>query len=82
MNIGIIGAGVLGSTLAKQFVALGYQVNISNSRGPDTLAEVAVLTGASPVTIEDVITSYSIHYTKLYDGSVRRCWNLGSCLLL
>ncbi|MEK4360700.1 NAD(P)-binding domain-containing protein [Paenibacillus sp. FSL M7-1455] len=55
MNIGIIGAGVLGSTLAKQFVALGYQVNISNSRGPDTLADVAVLTGASPVTIEEAV---------------------------
>ena len=43
MNIGIIGAGFIGSTLAKQLVALGHQVNISNSRGPDTLAEVATL---------------------------------------
>lgn len=55
MNIGIIGAGFIGSTLAKQLVALGHQVNISNSRGPDTLAEVATLTGASPVTNEEAV---------------------------
>ncbi|MGR5873832.1 NAD(P)-binding domain-containing protein [Bacillus pacificus] len=43
MNIGIIGAGFIGSTLAKQLVALGHQVNISNSRGPDTLARSQLL---------------------------------------
>jgi len=40
MNIEIIGAGRVGSALAKQFVALGHRVHISNSRGPDTLTEV------------------------------------------
>jgi len=55
MNIGIIGAGRVGSALAKQLVALGHRVRISNSRGPNTLTEVAVLTGATPATNEEAV---------------------------
>lgn len=37
-TIGIIGAGHIGSTLARGLVDRGYSVVISNSRGPETLA--------------------------------------------
>jgi predicted dinucleotide-binding enzyme len=37
MRIGIIGAGHIGSTLARHFVRVGHEVAISNSRGPETL---------------------------------------------
>lgn len=37
MKIGIIGAGFVGRAVAKVAVALGHQVMISNSRGPQTL---------------------------------------------
>ena len=37
MKIGIIGAGHIGSSLAKLFVNAGHEVAISNSRGPQTL---------------------------------------------
>jgi predicted dinucleotide-binding enzyme len=33
MNIGIIGAGKLGSALARRLVAVGHDVMISNWRG-------------------------------------------------
>src|SRR5688572_1190745 len=36
-NIGIIGAGNIGGTLASRLVELGHRVTISNSRGPETL---------------------------------------------
>ncbi|GAA4186831.1 NAD(P)-binding domain-containing protein [Streptosporangium oxazolinicum] len=39
-TLGIIGAGLIGSQLARQAVANGYDVVISNSRGPETLAEL------------------------------------------
>jgi 8-hydroxy-5-deazaflavin:NADPH oxidoreductase len=39
-TIGIIGAGHIGSQLARLAVANGYHVVISNSRGPDTLSEL------------------------------------------
>ena len=36
-TIGIIGAGHIGSQLARAFTGLGYDVVIANSRGPETL---------------------------------------------
>jgi predicted dinucleotide-binding enzyme len=38
-TIGIIGSGHVGNNLAKAAVAHGYEVVISNSKGPQTLAE-------------------------------------------
>jgi predicted dinucleotide-binding enzyme len=53
MNIGIIGAGHIGSALATRLVSLGHSVWIANSRGPDTLKEVAQKTGAKAVTARE-----------------------------
>nr|WP_315267813.1 NAD(P)-binding domain-containing protein [Microbacterium lemovicicum] len=39
-TIGIIGAGNIGSALARGFARHGYNVVISNSRGPETLADL------------------------------------------
>ncbi|AXJ08576.1 NADPH-dependent F420 reductase [Arthrobacter sp. PM3] len=44
-TIGIIGAGHIGSQLARKAVELGYDVVISNSRGPETLADLAAELG-------------------------------------
>ena len=49
MNIGIIGAGHIGATLARRFHELGHEVFIANSKGPETLGEVAATTGATAV---------------------------------
>jgi predicted dinucleotide-binding enzyme len=53
MNIGIIGAGHIGSALAVRLTSLGHSVKIANSRGPETLGDVARKTGATPVTAEE-----------------------------
>ena len=51
MRIGIIGTGRIGGTLARHFVRLGHQVAVSNSRGPETLADfVAELGSAAHAT--------------------------------
>jgi len=52
MEIGIIGSGNIGSTLAGHLTKLGYNVSIANSRGPETLSEIASKTGADAVTVE------------------------------
>jgi 8-hydroxy-5-deazaflavin:NADPH oxidoreductase len=52
MKIGIIGAGNIGGTLTRRFTALGHKVFVANSRGPETLADLAAGTGATPVTVE------------------------------
>jgi predicted dinucleotide-binding enzyme len=38
MTIGLIGAGHIGSQVARLAVANGHDVVISNSRGPETLS--------------------------------------------
>lgn len=50
MKIGIIGAGMIGATLARRLTALGHEVVIANSRGPETLRELVAETGARAVT--------------------------------
>lgn len=57
MNIGIIGAGNIGGTLVRRFSALGHKVFVANSRGPETLKDLAVETGATPVTVEQAARS-------------------------
>jgi predicted dinucleotide-binding enzyme len=52
MKIGIIGAGHIGKALARRFRESGHDVLIANSRGPESLSEVAAATGALPVTVE------------------------------
>ncbi len=39
-TIGILGSGHVGSNLAKAVIAHGYEVVLSNSQGPDTLADL------------------------------------------
>ena len=40
MRVGIIGAGKIGEAAATRLVAAGHHVMISNSRGPETLADL------------------------------------------
>ena len=44
-KIGIIGAGMMGSTTARLFVDAGHEVAVSNSRGP---ASLEAITRCSP----------------------------------
>jgi len=53
MNIGIIGAGMIGETLARRLAQLGHQIAIANSRGPQTLRELASDVGATAVTAHE-----------------------------
>lgn len=53
MKIGIIGAGNIGSALTRRFRAAGHDVAVANSRGPETLRDLAGETGAQAVTLRD-----------------------------
>lgn len=48
-SIGIIGAGAIGTAIAKHLTQAGYKVTISNSRGADTLKEKVKQIGRSIV---------------------------------
>ncbi|TDV56592.1 NADPH-dependent F420 reductase [Actinophytocola oryzae] len=44
-TLGLIGSGHIGSTVAKLAVAAGYDVVLSNSRGPETLGDLVAELG-------------------------------------
>jgi 8-hydroxy-5-deazaflavin:NADPH oxidoreductase len=60
VSIGVIGAGSLGETLARQLAGLGYAVSISNSRGPESLAALAAEIGAQPVSATEAARASAI----------------------
>jgi predicted dinucleotide-binding enzyme len=72
MKIGIIGAGHIGGTLAHRLTALGHEVSIANSRGPETLGEVARETGARPVTVEQAARAGDVVIVTIPEKSVPR----------
>jgi predicted dinucleotide-binding enzyme len=53
MKIGVIGAGNIGANAARLFVKAGHEVAISNSRGAETLTDLASETGARAMSMED-----------------------------
>lgn len=55
MKIGIVGSGNIGATAARLFVKAGHEVALSNSRGPETLKELAEELGehARAATVEE-----------------------------
>jgi 8-hydroxy-5-deazaflavin:NADPH oxidoreductase len=53
MKIGIIGSGQIGGTLTRRLRALGHEVFVANSRGPETLSGLATETGAKAVNVEE-----------------------------
>jgi 8-hydroxy-5-deazaflavin:NADPH oxidoreductase len=44
-TVGFIGSGYIGSTIARLAIEAGHQVVLSNSRGPETLADTAAELG-------------------------------------
>jgi predicted dinucleotide-binding enzyme len=53
MKIGIIGAGHIGGTLTRRLAQAGHEVVVANSRGPESLADLANESGAKAVTVEE-----------------------------
>jgi predicted dinucleotide-binding enzyme len=53
LRIGIIGAGNIGGTLTRRLTALGHDVAVANSRGPESLADLAAETGARAVPVAE-----------------------------
>jgi predicted dinucleotide-binding enzyme len=47
MRIGLVGAGNIGKALAGHFVALGHDIVVSNSRGPETLVSLVEELGSN-----------------------------------
>jgi len=55
VKIAIIGTGNIGGTLTRRFTQMGHEVSIANSRGPETLEDLAAETGAIPCNVREVV---------------------------
>src|SRR6266487_4092113 len=55
MNIGVIGTGDIGEVIIRKLRHAGYAVKMVNTRGPESLKDLAANTGAIPVSVEQVV---------------------------
>ena len=72
MKIGIIGAGHIGGTLTRRLRALGHDVSVANSRGPETLAGLAKETGAHAVTVNEAARDMDVVVVTIPEKNVPR----------
>ena len=72
MKISIIGAGQIGGTLTRRFTALGHQVFVANSRGPETLASLARETGATPVSVSEAARSGDVVIVTIPEENIAK----------
>src|SRR3954470_17703455 len=60
MNIGIIGAGNIGGTLARKLSVAGHAVLLASARGPDALREFANEAGATAVPVVEAAKNVEV----------------------
>jgi predicted dinucleotide-binding enzyme len=70
MKISIIGAGHIGGTLTRRFRALGHEVSVANSRGPETLSGLAAETGAKAVTAKEAARAGDVVIVTIPQGKI------------
>lgn len=71
MRIGMIGAGNIGGTLTRRLSELGHEVYVANSRGPETLTDLAEETGATPVEVEEAARAGEVVVVTIPEAAVR-----------
>ncbi|MGO4572084.1 NADPH-dependent F420 reductase [Microvirga sp. 2TAF3] len=70
MKIGIIGAGNIGGNLTRRLTALGHEVAVANSRGPETLATLAAETGARAVAVPEAVRGKDLVIVTIPEKSI------------
>ncbi|XHH29315.1 NAD(P)-binding domain-containing protein [Xanthomonas euroxanthea] len=60
MKIGILGTGFMGRVLARKLAAAGHDVKVANSRGPGSIAEEILETGAHAATAEEALQDVDV----------------------
>jgi predicted dinucleotide-binding enzyme len=78
LKIGIVGAGQIGSTLARKFSSHGHSVSIANSRDPETIADVAAETRTTAVWAADAVKNVDVVILSIPEKNVPQ---LGRALL-
>lgn len=72
MDVGLIGAGNIGATLARMLTEAGHTVRLGNSRGPDTIRDLAADVGAKAVAIGEAVEHVDLIVIAIPFGAVER----------
>jgi predicted dinucleotide-binding enzyme len=70
LKIGVIGAGNIGSALVRHFTRLGHDVVVANSRGPETLEDLAKETGATAVKVDEAPGGRDVVVVTIPEGKI------------
>jgi predicted dinucleotide-binding enzyme len=65
MNIGLIGPGDIGEAIIRKLRDSAYPVKMANSRGPESLGDLAADTGAIPVSVDQVVKDIDILFIAI-----------------
>ncbi|AUW58981.1 hypothetical protein C1T17_13650 [Sphingobium sp. SCG-1] len=65
MKIGMIGVGKIGGTLAARYAAAGHEVTIANSRGADSLTDLASQLGARAGSIAQAVDGADVVFVSI-----------------
>ncbi|SER33596.1 NAD(P)-binding domain-containing protein [Arthrobacter sp. OV608] len=60
MKIGVLGAGTIGSTVARKLSAAGHDVKVANSRGPETIDPQILVSGARAVVADEAVEDVEV----------------------
>ncbi|WP_018479343.1 NADPH-dependent F420 reductase [Pontibacter roseus] len=70
MNIGVIGAGVIGKTLARKFSAAGHNVTLADARGVASIQAIADWACVRAVEVEDVAEDVDVLVVAIPFGNI------------
>jgi predicted dinucleotide-binding enzyme len=60
MKIGILGVGLIGTTLTQRLSAAGHDVKVANSRGPETIEADTLSEGGRAVSAADAVVDVDV----------------------
>ncbi|WP_143960941.1 NADPH-dependent F420 reductase [Litoribacter populi] len=70
MKIGIIGAGVIGKTLAKKFSEAGHKVTLADARGVESIQAIANWASVKAVEVDDVVEDVDVLVVSIPFGNI------------
>ena len=65
MKIGIIGTGNIGGTIARKLKAVGHEIRLANSRGPQSVQDFADEIGATAVDVNGAIDGLDVIFLSI-----------------
>ena len=71
MKIGIVGAGMIGATLARLLVKAGHGVRLANARGPASIEALASEIGATAVTVAQAVADVAVLIISIPQGAIQ-----------